>query len=143
MPLPKGGPEDDVMASVMEEALDVKRREVRRLLAMGERATYCPRCRLREATDTDAIVVPQGEDGGLCWARWGSPCPIRERLTVHTMRNTSTMDAGYHEASGCAEQPERGRITGAGQFHYEGNSTTIPAFLLSWCTAPIPGDDFL
>lgn len=36
--------------------------------------TYCKQCRFPQAEMADKETVPQGEDGGLCWARWGSCC---------------------------------------------------------------------
>jgi hypothetical protein len=57
------------------------------------KATYCPLCRLREATKADTLTVPQGEDGGLCWARWGSGCPPRPRPTSRPMRGVDTGEA--------------------------------------------------
>lgn len=56
------------------------------------KATYCPRCRLREATQADTLTVPQGEDGGLCWARWGSGCPPRPTST-RSIRGGGTGEA--------------------------------------------------
>src|SRR5690606_19368124 len=38
-------------------------------------ADVCESCGLRTAGEADRATVPQGESGGLCWARWGSQCP--------------------------------------------------------------------
>jgi hypothetical protein len=73
---------------------------------MGERV-YCPACRLLEATEADTATVPHGEDGGLCWARWGSGCPPRERPTVLHMVGGETggdrcRTLDEHDAVACA-----------------------------------------
>jgi hypothetical protein len=74
------------------------------------KATYCPLCRLREATKADTLTVPQGEDGGLCWARWGSGCPPRPR-PASIMRGGETGDGIPSECGGWlhpnADNPER------------------------------------
>lgn len=55
--------------------------------------TYCPNCRLREATTADTEIVPQGEHGGLCWARWGSGCPPRSRPVAAVTHGETGEDA--------------------------------------------------
>ncbi len=66
----------------------------------------CKVCGWREATEADTATVPQGEHGGLCWARWGSGCPPealeereRERAYWRHPAITCCNDCPMHQLS--------------------------------------------
>lgn len=90
---------------------------------MGEH-TYCPNCRLREATTADTEIVPQGEHGGLCWARWGSGCPPRPSPVVAVTHGETGED-------GCGEP----RASVVGEFVECVTGVTI-GYARSSCLAP-------